>query len=71
MQTSAFGGGRMQDKTFVLTVYLDGSGDLQFHAGPEGDFCEDVGPCDGVRVLREFVIAGRSWPSVASRSRSG
>jgi len=44
---------------FVLTAYLDGGGDLQFHGGPAGDFKRDITSTGAVRVLREFVIVGK------------
>jgi len=41
----------------VLTVYQDGGGDLQFHAGCEGDLERDVGEAQ-LEVVRQFWIDG-------------
>ena len=43
---------------FVLTAYLDSGDDLQFYAGPAGDFDREVASNGSVRVLKEFVIHG-------------
>jgi len=48
-----------EDSEFVLTVYLDGGGMLQFHAGPDGDFGRDI-ENEGLaaRLLKTFRIYG-------------
>jgi hypothetical protein len=44
----------------VLTVYLDGGGDLQFHGGESPKtFKDDVGASNAAKILRRFYIKGK------------